>query len=147
MLSPLRSFLTTHPQYSAQRRCRCVRHSQQSHDHCILVTHVGVVQCAQPLNRLPQCNSTTTNRAIPLASIHVSPLIQGAPCCNLLCVSHVVLLLGSARLARPRPSHQPQAKTHRSYCGYHLERDSDLTDTAAVDPVTVTSTCTMLAQP
>ena len=121
---------TTHPQYSSLCRCRCIcaRLSEQAPHHHIFVAHVGVVQHAHSLGRLPWCHSTITfeqfrssifstipphdfhwpaRRQHPCVSIATRrPLLQSEEFCLL-----VVVRLGSTLLAHPRPSHQPQAKT------------------------------------
>ena len=94
----LRSFHTTHPQYSALRRYRCARHSQQSHDHHIFVAPCRCrpacpTTCSPATVSLHQTHSSNSPRwssprsqrmksaGLLVASMHVSPLLQGLRCC------------------------------------------------------------------
>ena len=96
---------------STQQHCLCARHRDGVHDHHILGTHVGVIQYVQPPACLQQRQSTVTlehfrsdhlrhpNTGFPVdcmhvTSMHVSPSLQGVPCCNLHCVSASLISSG-----------------------------------------------------
>ena len=150
----LRSFHTTHPQNSALRSCCLARHPRQSHHHHIFVAHVGVVQRAHPVGRLPQCHSTITREHFDSPVVSTIPThdfqwpAQSVATKRPLLQSElrlfIIVLLGSTLLARDlAASHKPG----HSVATVITFSSETLTITAAVDPVTVPSTCTLLAQP
>ena len=128
---------------NANGKPQYARRPHQFHDHH---THVGVIQHAHPPRCLPQRHSPRPTSGRSQTPDSPWPARRQHPRATVASPRHrSPRELG--RLAHPRPFWRTSHKPRHTGTSVITISAETLTVTPAVDPVTVPSTCTMLAQP